>query len=135
MEHIFIKAHMCILMLCLCYEEDQVEILEGAIFEDEQIRVTRLLCDPGKDANVPASASDPALLIALSPPRVWVIGPNGKASKMNLSLGQTYWQAAGKHAGLEGPGGAPAELLRIEVKTGRAGAPVGNPKAHDHSNN
>jgi hypothetical protein len=42
-EHIFIKAHMCILMLCLCYNENQVEILEGAIFEDEQIRVTRLL--------------------------------------------------------------------------------------------
>jgi hypothetical protein len=101
-------------------------------FEDEQIRVTRLVCAPGKRLDVPASASSPALLIALSPARVDVIGPNGKASKLNLGLGQTAWQPAGNQARLESPGGEPAELLLFEFKTGPVDAQEGKPKAHDH---
>ncbi|HEY6401971.1 MAG TPA: hypothetical protein VI479_11215 [Blastocatellia bacterium] len=104
-------------------------------FEDEQIRVTRLVCAPGKSLNIPASASGPALLIALSPARLGVIRPNGKASKLTLSLGQTGWQPAGKTARLESAGSAPAELLRFEFKTDPDDAPDGKPKAHDHSNN
>jgi ArsR family transcriptional regulator, arsenate/arsenite/antimonite-responsive transcriptional repressor len=103
-------------------------------FEDEQIRVTRLACAPGKRIDVPAGASGPALLIALSPARISVIGSKGKASKLNLSLGQTGWQPAGKRARFESTGGAPAELLRFEFKTVPVDAPDGKPKAHDHSN-
>jgi hypothetical protein len=99
-------------------------------FEDEQIRVTRLVCAPGKNLDIPAGASLPALLIALSPARLGVIESNGKVSKRNLSLGQTSWQPAGKQARLENPGGAPAELLRIEFKTGPDNSNEG--KAHDH---
>ncbi|HEX5081864.1 MAG TPA: hypothetical protein VFY40_07460 [Blastocatellia bacterium] len=102
-------------------------------FEDEQIRVTRLLCAPGKGLDIPAGASGPALLIALAPARLGVIGLNGKSSKLNLGLGQTGWQPAGKPAQLESQGGAPAELLRFEFKTRPSGEPVGNPKAHEHS--
>jgi hypothetical protein len=103
-------------------------------FEDEQIRVTRLACVPGKRLDVPAGATGPALLIALTPARLGVIGPKGKASKMNLGLGQTGWQPASKLARLESPGGEPAELLRFEFKTGPVVAPDGKPKAHDHPN-
>jgi hypothetical protein len=110
------------------------ENYQKAQFEDEQIRVTRLVCAPGKRLDVPAGVSGPALLIALSPARLGIIGPNGKASKLNLRLGQTGWQLAGKPAQIESPGGAPAELLRFEFKTGPAGAPDGKSKAHDHSN-
>src|SRR6266545_188064 len=53
--------------------------------------------------NVPAGASDPALLIALSPARLSVIAP-----KLKLGLGQTGWQPAGKQMRLESPGGPPA---------------------------
>jgi hypothetical protein len=100
-------------------------------FEDEQIRVTRLACAPGKRLDVPAGASS-ALLIALWPARIGMIGPKGKASKLNLGLGQTGWQPAGKQARLESPGGEPAELLRFEFKTGPVDVPVGKPKTHDH---
>jgi hypothetical protein len=103
-------------------------------FEDEQLRVTRLVCAPGKILDVPAGASGPALLIALSPARLGVNGPNGKTSKRNLSLEQTAWQSAGKSARLESSGGAPAELLRFEFKTRPADASEGKPKPHDHSN-
>jgi hypothetical protein len=101
-------------------------------FEDDQIRVTRLVCAPGKRLDVLAGASRPSLLIALSPARLSVIEPKGKASKLDLSLGQTGWQSAGKQARLESPGSAPAELLRFEFKTGPADSPDGKPKAHDH---
>jgi hypothetical protein len=103
-------------------------------FEDEQLRVTRLVCAPGKTLDIPAGASSPALLIALSPARLGVIGSNGKTSKRNLSLGQTGWQPAGKQARLESSGGAPAELLRFEFKTRPDEAAPEKPKAHDHSN-
>jgi hypothetical protein len=103
-------------------------------FEDEQIRVTRLLCVAGKKFDIPAGASGPSLLVALSPAPLDVIGPNGKASKMNLSIGQTGWQPAGRTARLESAGSAPAELLRFEFKTGPDVAPQGKPKSHDHSN-
>jgi hypothetical protein len=101
-------------------------------FEDEQIRVTRLVCAPGKSLDVPAGASGPSLLIALSPARLSVIEPKGKDPKLSLGLGQTSWQPAGKQASLESPGGAPAELLRFEFKTGPVDAPGGKPKAHEH---
>lgn len=44
------------------------------------------------------SASSPASLIALSPAPIGVIGPNGRASKIKLSLGWTGRQDAGKKA-------------------------------------
>jgi hypothetical protein len=72
------------------------------------------------------------LLIALSPARLSVIEPKGKAPKLKLGLGQTGWQPAGMQAQLESPGGAPAELLRFEFKTKPADAPDRKPKTHDH---
>jgi hypothetical protein len=72
------------------------------------------------------------LLIALSPARLSVIEPKGKAPKLKLGLGHTGWQPAGKQAQLESPDGAPAELLRIEFKTKPVDAQDGKPKAHDH---
>ena len=114
------------------FYQGQGENYQKIQFEDEQIRVTRLVCAPGKRLDVLAGASGPSLLIALSPARLSVIEPKGKASKLDLSLGQTGWQSAGKQARLESPGSAPAELLRFEFKTGPADSPDGKPKAHDH---
>jgi hypothetical protein len=101
-------------------------------FEDEQIRVTRVVSAPRKRFDIPAGASGPALLIALSPARLIVIKPKGKAPKINLSLGQTGWQPSGKQARLESPGGGPAELLLFEFKTGPVDTQEGKPMAHNH---
>jgi hypothetical protein len=86
-------------------------------FEDEQIRVTRLVCSAGKRLDISARSSGPALLIALSPARFSVIESNGKSSMHDLKLGQTVWQPAGKQTRLEDIDGAPAELLWFEFKT------------------
>jgi hypothetical protein len=73
------------------------------------------------------------LLIALSPARLSVIGSKGKAQKLNLGLGQTGWQPAGKHARLESPDITAAELLWFEFKTKPVEAQDVKPKSHDHS--
>lgn len=73
-----------------------------------------------------------ASLYGLSPARLIVIEPKGRAPKINLSLGQTDWQPSGKQARLESPGDGPAELLLFEFKTGPVDAQEGKPKTHDH---
>jgi hypothetical protein len=104
-------------------------------FEDEQIRVTRLVCVPGKKLDIQVSASEPSLLIALSSARLNVTGREGKAERLNLRLGQTRWQSDGRQAQLESADGAPAELLRFEFKTLPVIALDGKSKDHDHSHN
>jgi hypothetical protein len=101
-------------------------------FEDEQIRVTRMVCAPGKSLDVPASTFGPSLLIALSPSRLSLIDPKGKAPYLNLGLGQTGWLPIGKQVRLETPDGAPVELLRFEFKTEPVGVSKKKTKVHDH---
>jgi hypothetical protein len=104
-------------------------------FEDEQIRVTRLVCVPGRKLDVPASTSGPALLIALSPACLNMAGQKGRAARLSLELGQTGWQPASQQMQLETPGGAPAELLQFEFKTEPVGGQGGKSKGHDHPHN
>jgi hypothetical protein len=111
------------------------ENYEKVQFEDEQIRVTRLVCVPGKKLDLPASASGPSLLIALSSAHLNVTGREGKAERLNLKLGQTRWQSDSRQARLESADGAPAELLRFEFKTPPVIATDGKSKAQDHSHN
>ncbi len=104
-------------------------------FEDEQLRVTRLVCAPGKKLEVPAGASGPALLVALSTVRLNMAGQKGKAARLSLELGQTGWLPASQQMQLETPDGAPAELLHFEFKTEPVDGQDGRSKAHDHPHN
>jgi hypothetical protein len=104
-------------------------------FDDEQLRVTRLVCAPGKKLEVPAGTSGPALLVALSTARLTVAGQKGRAARLSLELGQTAWQPASQQMQLETSGGAPAELLQCEFKTEPVDGQGGKSKAHDHPHN
>jgi hypothetical protein len=104
-------------------------------FENEQVRATRLVIAPRKKMDVSTNASEPALLIALSPAKFRASGQKGKAAKLNLEAGQTRWLDANQQETLENSGDAPAELLRFDLKT----KPVksdpndkGKPHAHTH---
>jgi hypothetical protein len=104
-------------------------------FENEQIRVTRLVIAPNKKMDVSANSSEPALLIALSPAKFKVSGKKIKAAQVSLELGRARWLGAGRQETLENPGDAPVELLRFDLKT----KPVksdpndkGKPHAHPH---
>ncbi len=111
------------------------ENFQKAQFENEQIRVTRLVIAPNKKMDVSANSSEPALLIALSPAKFNVSGKKIKAAQVGLEMGRARWLDADRQETLENPGGAPIELLRFDLKT----KPVksdpndkGKPHAHPH---
>ncbi|MGA9773831.1 MAG: hypothetical protein WBV94_32675 [Blastocatellia bacterium] len=79
-------------------------------FENEQIRVTRLVCAVGKKLDV----SSPALLVALSPAKFKV--SRGKA-RLKLVAGQTRWIDLNQQEQFENAGDAPVEMLRFDFKT------------------
>jgi hypothetical protein len=102
-------------------------------FDNEQIRVTRLVCAPGKKMEISASATEPALLIVLTPAKVRATDAIKKSSKVNLVTGKAGWITKGEQQQFENLGDSPAELLRFDLKT----KPVpGDPnKPHSHSHN
>jgi quercetin dioxygenase-like cupin family protein len=83
-------------------------------FENEQIRVTRLVCAPRKSLEMTASSSEPAIFISLSSGRVRT-KPGTKETP--LVPGQTIWMTGGQQERFENLGAAPMELLRIDFKT------------------
>jgi hypothetical protein len=84
-------------------------------FENEQIRITRLVCAPGKKLEISTSPNEPTLLIALSPAQLKV--NRSKAVQFKLGLGQTRWINLNQQEQLENTGNTPAELLRFDFKT------------------
>jgi len=90
-------------------------------FENEQIRITRLVCAPGKILEVVANSSDPALLVALSPARLNTRGEKGPSTRLDLKLGETRWIGTVRQEFFENLGVKPVEFLRFEFKTKPSG--------------
>jgi hypothetical protein len=86
-------------------------------FENEQIRITRLVWASGTKIEVSTSSSEPTLLIALSTAQFRSVRSKGGAAQFKLGLGQTRWIAPSQQEQLENVEGAPAEMLRFEFKT------------------
>jgi hypothetical protein len=101
------------------YREDYPagENFQKVQFENEQVRITRLVCAPGKRLDVSTNSAEPGLLIALSPAQLKVSGSKGKNAQLKLGLGETRWVALNQQEQLENTGGAPAEMLRFDFKT------------------
>jgi hypothetical protein len=76
------------------------ENLEKVQFENEQVRVTRLVCAPGKSLTLATSATEPALLIDLS-----------------VTPGAHRWLAAGRTEAVDNPRSVAHEWLRFDFKT------------------
>lgn len=102
-------------------------------FENEQIRIERMVIAPHKTMDQSTNATDPALLVALTPSQLQAAGPKSKA-RVNLEIGKTRWLAAGQQEELENSGDAPVELLRFEFKTKPFNDPSDRMDAHDHKN-
>ncbi len=103
-------------------------------FENEQIRITRLVCATGKKLEIATNATEPTLLVALSPSRLKTAA--GKSKTEQFKLGQTLWVGVNKKELFENSGEAPAEMLRFEFKTKPlAKDKIENNKKHEHSQN
>jgi hypothetical protein len=93
------------------------EHLERVQFENDQVRITRGVCVPGRTVTIEATA-DPALLIALTPARFEAArGSEASSTDAVLAIGQERWIAAGGREALTNRGTSPAELLRFDFKT------------------
>jgi quercetin dioxygenase-like cupin family protein len=90
---------------------------EKVQFENEQIRVTRLVCPAGKTLDLISAATEPALLIALSSSRLKVRSGKDRSTTVGLVIGQTKWIAENSTHSLENVGKSAAELLRFDFKT------------------
>ncbi len=101
-------------------------------FENEQIRITRLICAPGKSLNLSASSPEPALLVALTAAKFKAQESNNK-STLGFELGQTRWLAEGTPAVWENTGAAPIELLRFDFKTKPMKKSEEKPRDHSHN--
>jgi hypothetical protein len=86
-------------------------------FENEQVRITRLVCAPGKTLELAAGASAPALLVSLTPSTFKVTERTRNSTKLQLDTGQTAWLTTSQQKAFENSGTASAELLRFDFKT------------------
>jgi len=100
-------------------------------FENEQIRITRVVVAARKSMDASTTTTEPALLVALTPAELQAAGPKGKA-RVNLETGKTRWIGVGQQGELENSGGAPVELLRFDFKTKPFDDPSDRMDAHDH---
>lgn len=82
-------------------------------FENEQVRITRLICAAGKNCLEVANATEPILFVGLTAAQ-FKIGPD---RNIKLLPGDTHWVAAGKRVAGENSGKEAAELLRFDFKT------------------
>ncbi len=103
-------------------------------FENEQIRITRLVVAAHNKPDVSATPIEPALLVALSSARFKARGQKNKTAQVNLEPGKTHWLSINQQQQLENTGDSPAELLRFEFKTEPVAAPA-KPHDHDHPRN
>ncbi|MGH9837863.1 MAG: tetratricopeptide repeat protein [Blastocatellia bacterium] len=103
------------------------ENLQKVQFENEQVRITRLLCAAGKSCEFAPGATEASLLIALT--AVHLTPPRG--DRLNLMPGQTRWLPAGAREPWTNAGKEAAEWLRFDFKT----APLKKAEAkqaHEH---
>ncbi len=98
-------------------------------FENEQVRITRLVCAAGKNCLEVASAKEPILFVILTDAQFQI----AKAPLIKLQSGDTHWIEAGKSVAGVNIGKTAAEVLRFDFKT----APLKNVStttpAHSHA--
>ena len=101
-------------------------------FENEQIRITRLVIAPHAKLDVSTTATEPALLLALTPARLKAKGQ--KNQNIKLELGKTHWLNSKQQQQWENATDSATELLRFEFKTKPMTNPT-KPADHDHKHN
>jgi len=114
-------------------EYPQDENFQKVLFENEQIRATRLAVAPHKKLAVSTAATEPALLVALTPANFKLKNGKAKPLKLSLDAGKTRWVETGAVIEFENIGDAPAELLRFDLKTKPLSADQIKPPDHKHN--
>ena len=93
------------------------ENVEKVHFDNEQVRITRVIGVVGKPLTLTTRAGEPALLVALGD--VDLVSTRGAFAKapLKVALGGSEWLGANERLTIENVGPKPAEMLRFEFKT------------------
>jgi hypothetical protein len=86
-------------------------------FENQQIRITRLVCGPGKKLDVSTAVNEPGLLVLLSSANLKISKAKNKVKNVKLDMGQSQWIGLIQQGQIENTGKTPVELLRFDFKT------------------
>jgi quercetin dioxygenase-like cupin family protein len=98
-------------------EFPQDENFEKVQFENDQARITRIACAPGKPCLLAAVPDAPALFVALTSLRLRMVAEPSTQLEVNLEAGKTKWMEPGQQESVENVGSTPAEMLRIDFLT------------------
>lgn len=114
------------------YRESAFEPAQAAKvqFENEQVRVTRLLLAPRAKLTI-AAGSEPALLVAITSATLQTQAQKRPARRLQLTPGQTRWIAVNQSEAIENAGDATVEMLRFDLRTPPAKAHPADP-SHKH---
>ena len=86
--------------------------VEHLQFENDQVRITHVICAPGRSLRLSADGSEPSLLIAFQAAQL-----REKDSDVTVRMGQERWIPAGSDLSFENVGSQPGEFLRFDFKT------------------
>ncbi len=99
-------------------------------FDNPQIRITRIVCQPQATCDM-GSSEFPALLVAFAPLQYKSAAKNRAKFQAKLDTGQTKWLGAGTWGEWQNTGKTPAHHLLIEFKT-KPAAPKSAEKKEGH---
>jgi hypothetical protein len=86
--------------------------VEHLQFENDQVRITHVICAAGRTVRLAAGASEPSLLIAFQAAQL-----REKNSEVSMRVGQERWIPAGSTVAFENVGAQSSEFLRFDFKT------------------
>lgn len=93
------------------------ENVEKVHFDNEQVRITRVIGVAGKPLTLTTKVGEPALLVALGD--LDLVSARGASAKapLKVALGRSEWVGADERVTLENVGAKAAEMLRFDFKT------------------
>ena len=93
--------------------------VEQLQFENDQVRITHVICAPNRSVQLATTASEPALLIAFGAAQL-----REKDAAVTMRVGQERWIPAGSTVTFENVGSQASEFLRFDFKTPPKGSSI-----------
>ena len=86
-------------------------------FENEQIRITRIICAANQAIELASTSGQPTLLVAITSGHVSVSDQKGLATQLDIKPGETKWFGHQRPGNLKNLDANNAEFLRFDFKT------------------
>lgn len=86
-------------------------------FENEQIRITRIICAGGQTIKLASDSGRPSLFVAITAGSLNVNDSKGSSTKLEIQPGQTKWFGSEQPQSLTNLVASNAEFLRFDFKT------------------